>query len=604
MKLRFNLQPAGFTLIEFVISTIILTIIMSGSTAFFIRYINDQIRSIGYLGSMEENMLEVSMLGNMIKSANAVQIVYPLEQANDDALFQQLILEKGTSDPSGSPYSVISTTEIADPSRNDRLERVVAIKDIFLFNDTAFDSLNHLLYYTNTGNHTIRAYNVVNGENTVIVGIPGQSGFNELSGPMDAKAALLNSPAGIHFKNGVLYISDTGNNRIRTIKNGLIETVAGNGEIGFQEDELNQNALQAPLHMPMGLTVDPLGNIIFADTGNHRIRTIGGGIIKTIAGKGYPEAYISANVNPREVYLNYPIDLALDQGGNLYISDSHYSRIVKLERNASGGYSNLTTIAGGLRRSYGGDDGLAAYSLLNIPSGLEFDNGRLIVSDSLNHSIRVIESGANALFGDEDDTIRTLVGFTNRLLINSGRDSYSSSDDVYINPEKPKSGFLQGINGEEAPAQSAMIRLNNPSGITTDEKHNIYFTDSLNNQIRAFIDDDSSPIKPYHQVTIKKNYVYTLVKNPPPEDISSPNAGDPDYSKVLFQTMNLGQLSFNSVSDYVGQNEITRFRFSRSATFAHPYIVLDIESAYIDEREINTVRSRLQTTLSLRNYDQ
>ena len=58
--------------------------------------------------------------------------------------------------------------------------------------------------------------------------------------------------------------------------------IAGTGVQGFSADNLN--ALTSSLNNPKGVVTDGLGIIYFADTGNHRIRTIIDGYISTLAG--------------------------------------------------------------------------------------------------------------------------------------------------------------------------------------------------------------------------------------------------------------------------------------------------------------------------------
>jgi streptogramin lyase len=102
-----------------------------------------------------------------------------------------------------------------------------------------------------------------------------------------ALTAQLWSPVGLAVDaNGVLYIADTGNNRIRRVDvNGIITTVAGSGVAGFSGD--NGPAVSAQLSAPAGVAVDVDGNLFIADTGNHRIRKVTpAGIITTIAGNG------------------------------------------------------------------------------------------------------------------------------------------------------------------------------------------------------------------------------------------------------------------------------------------------------------------------------
>jgi uncharacterized protein (TIGR03437 family) len=73
---------------------------------------------------------------------------------------------------------------------------------------------------------------------------------------------------------GNLYISDWLGNRIRkvAVSNGVIGTIAGTGVAGFSGD--GGAATNAAISGPTGLALDALGNVYFADTGNHRIRKI------------------------------------------------------------------------------------------------------------------------------------------------------------------------------------------------------------------------------------------------------------------------------------------------------------------------------------------
>ena len=58
---------------------------------------------------------------------------------------------------------------------------------------------------------------------------------------------------------GNLYISDTRNERVRKVSNGIITTIAGNGTAGFSGD--NGPAIAGELNSPRGIAVDSVGNV-------------------------------------------------------------------------------------------------------------------------------------------------------------------------------------------------------------------------------------------------------------------------------------------------------------------------------------------------------
>ncbi|HCR19173.1 MAG TPA: hypothetical protein DIU35_16970 [Candidatus Latescibacteria bacterium] len=87
-------------------------------------------------------------------------------------------------------------------------------------------------------------------------------------------------------REGVLFVVDSGNHRIRTIEADTIRIVAGNGTDGYSGD--GGPATDASLNGPMAVYVDHDGNVYFADTDNHRIRRLEAesGIVITVAGSG------------------------------------------------------------------------------------------------------------------------------------------------------------------------------------------------------------------------------------------------------------------------------------------------------------------------------
>jgi len=103
-----------------------------------------------------------------------------------------------------------------------------------------------------------------------------------------AEKAKLFTPADVKFDTaGALYISDSGNNRIRVVRGGVITTIAGTGRAGFSGD--GKEALTAELNTPQKIAVAKDGSVFIADRGNHRVRKVDArGFIITVAGESKP----------------------------------------------------------------------------------------------------------------------------------------------------------------------------------------------------------------------------------------------------------------------------------------------------------------------------
>jgi sugar lactone lactonase YvrE len=125
-----------------------------------------------------------------------------------------------------------------------------------------------------------------------------------------------------------LYIADTENQRIRRVDfaANTIETIAGNGTAGFSGD--GGPATDASLAWPRDIALAPNGVLFIADTDNHRIRAVdlGSGVITTVAGDGNA-AFGGDGGPPAAASLHRPWGIALDVGGNLFIADTFNNRI-------------------------------------------------------------------------------------------------------------------------------------------------------------------------------------------------------------------------------------------------------------------------------------
>ena len=292
------------------------------------------------------------------------------------------------------------------------------------------------LYIADRSNDRIRRVDRL-GTITTIAGT-GNEGSWEDGGP--AVAAQLNFPESVVLdRAGNLYFADTWSNRIRRVDaSGTITTIVGIGSRGYSGD--GGPAVAAQLNHPVGVAVDGSGNIYIADTGNHRIRRVDStGTISTIAGIG--EEGSSGDEGPAvAAQLSYPIRIALDGAGNVYIADSGNHRIRRVD-----GSGTISTIAGTGEEGSSGDGGPAVASQLNGPDGVAVDGaGNVYIADSGNHRIRRV---------DGSGTISTIAG--------TGE---------------------QGSSGDGGPAVAA--QLNAPNGVAVDGSGNVYIADTENHRIR------------------------------------------------------------------------------------------------------------------------
>ena len=157
--------------------------------------------------------------------------------------------------------------------------------------------------------------------------VAGGSGRDQVrDGPNPTKGSLL-APAGLALdKGGGLYISEARGARVRRLnQSGTIETIAGTGRAGWAGD--GGPALRAQLDGPRGLVVGANGVVYVADHANHRIRAVTpDGVITTIAGTGQV-GYGGDGSAAKAAALNGPTAVAL-AGGSLYVADEG-NRVVR-----------------------------------------------------------------------------------------------------------------------------------------------------------------------------------------------------------------------------------------------------------------------------------
>ena len=266
----------------------------------------------------------------------------------------------------------------------------------------------------------------------LLAGSPGGPGNADGTGS-DARFA---GPTGVAVDNaGNTYVADTTNQTIRKITSaGVVTTLAG---LAGTTGTANGTGTAARFYSPLGVAVDPAGNVYVADTWNHAIRKITPeGVVSTLAGLAGSAG--NANGTGSAARFNYPASVAVDASGNAYVAEWQSHTIRKIT--AAGDVSTLA----GLVLTVGTADGTGTSARFNGPKGVASDaTGNVYVADTGNHTIRMITPAG---------VVSTLAG----------------------------QAAIPGTT--DATGQAA--RFNSPQGVAVDAAGNVYVADYNNNAIR------------------------------------------------------------------------------------------------------------------------
>ena len=354
----------------------------------------------------------------------------------------------------------------------------------------AVDGLGNV-YIADTGNNKIRKVDT-SGRISSVAGT-GDRGFSGDGGP--AIEATLAAPRDVAVAaDGSLYISDSGNHRIRKLNPaGDISTVAGTRSSGFRRD--GGLATSAELDLPLGIAVDGSGDLFIADSRNHRIRRVlATGIIITLAGSNN----FGGDGGPAtDALLFFPLSVAVDSVGDLYIADSRNHRTRQV--NVSG---TITTVAGTGDPDFAGDGGQARGADLFAPRDLTFDaDGNLYIADLGNRRVRKVTLGGvistvagNGTFGSSGDggpaTSAELVpvgvavdGAGNLFIADNGGSGSRVRKVTTSGVITTVAGTGEiGFGGDGGPATAAQLGFR--LGIAVDGADDLYIADTDNSRVR------------------------------------------------------------------------------------------------------------------------
>jgi glucose/arabinose dehydrogenase len=318
---------------------------------------------------------------------------------------------------------------------------------------------------------------------TVTVAGNGQPGSSNGVGT----AAQFASPQGICIDPaGNLFVTDTANHRIRKISpERVVTTLAGTGQSGFEDGP----ALSALFSSPVGICVDPGGNLYIADSANNRIRKLdAAGNVTTFAGNG-AEGYLDGPAATAK-FRNLRF-LKCDAQTNLYVGD--WARVRKVAPNGA-----VTTLAGsGVNSIYGfsGDIGLCVDASNVVYAASEW--GRIF---------QITPAGVQTLFagnsGGYNDGPRLNALFSSHLNF-IGRDlAVDQLENIFVSDNSQvrkidPSGWVSTLAGSTVAGFSdgagALAHFSNETGLCVDNHGNIYVADTGSHAIRKI---SAGPLTP------------------------------------------------------------------------------------------------------------
>ena len=296
----------------------------------------------------------------------------------------------------------------------------------------AIDPAGQYLYFAESGSDRVRRVELAAGTIGHVAGI-GETCYSGDGGP--AAEAGLYLPLDVAFDSqGDLYICDSGSNRVRRVdmKTGIIDTVVGTGDFGFNGDG---PALEVNLTYPSAIAFDSEDRLFIVDTQAHRIRMYDprSRQLSTIAGIWSHEddlrdspliaknlvvlsgdaigidfsddhGWLRPECDPSgldmnvffddgkpgtEVRFHDPVGIAVDAHDDVYVADKGSNRIRKIDRKSG----IVTTVAGVCFYGYDGDGKPATKAMLNAPEAMLFDTaGHMYISDAMNHRVRRVDA--------------------------------------------------------------------------------------------------------------------------------------------------------------------------------------------------------------------
>ena len=290
---------------------------------------------------------------------------------------------------------------------------------------------------------------------------------------------VLGETFGVATKDGDLYVSDGQNGKIWRVHDGHV------------------SAFLSGLDTPSGIAFTPDGRLIVGDAGTNSV-SVSEGVDDPGSRVSYGDREGHrgfADGDHETALFNGPLGVAAAADGKIYVADTYNDRIRVIEN------GRVTTLAGGTR---GFADGPASSAKFDTPCGIAVWQDKLLVADTGNRRIRVVESNGDVwtLAGTGEDDLKDgpapearFVRPTAIAVAEGGIVTITDGDTI-----REMSGLFPIVRTISAPSRGLSdgslyrARFNSPMGVAIANDGSVIVADSVNRLVRRISPDKGTEI--------------------------------------------------------------------------------------------------------------
>jgi WD40 repeat protein len=241
----------------------------------------------------------------------------------------------------------------------------------------AYDGVD-TIYAAATSDNTIRKYVISTNTDSILAGSAGDAGYVDATG----EEARFNSPRGLAYYSGVLYVADAENYRIRAVDvtSGAVTTFAGSGT----DETTNGTGVSASFSHPYDVAADTSAGILYVvEERGQCIRKVTISSAEVVTWAGTPGEVGSNNGPGLSARFGYPNALCIDDTfTRIYVGDTGNAMIRQVETSSA----VVSTLAGQTAAGY--VDAVGTSAKFNVPFGVATYSGYLYECDAINQLIR------------------------------------------------------------------------------------------------------------------------------------------------------------------------------------------------------------------------